>query len=522
MPIDGATLAGPAGPLPDLLRSGLEADPDAVALASTERAVTWSEADEARRRLVGGYAALGLGPGDRLASLMPNRIDLAIHYLACFTLGLVATPLNYRYTAREIDHALEVSGASALVVHAERAGDVAASRLAGRLPLGTVWYEGSGGDGPRLEALADAAPADAPPPEPSAPAAIFFTSGSTGPSKGVTHTGETLGWMVASAAGGFELTAADVFLPGSSMSHLGSFLWTFAALSSGARVAVARGYDADELLPLLRAQRPSVMAMIPAALGALLRDPRARPDDFASLRVCRAGADKVALQLEDDFVRLAGFPIDEGYGMTEVGIATLNPPSGVIKRGSIGRPVPGFAVAIRDDDGAEVPPGTVGRIWLRTRSRTVGYWGDPAASAAIAPDGWLDSGDLGRADGDGYLWFFGRRKQLIVHDGSNISPLEVEEALTEHPRVAIAAAVGVDDAMHGENVRAYVTLAGDGPPPPGAELIAFARERIGYKAPEEVVVLDEMPLNPTGKVDRAGLRRLAEEHLHPHGVDGPR
>ena len=522
MPIEGATLAGPAGPLPDLLQAGLKADPDAVALASTERAVTWRQADEARRRLAAGYAALGLAPGDRLASLMPNRIDLAIHYLACFTLGLVATPLNYRYTAREIDHALEVSGASALVVHAERAGDIAASGLAGDLPRGTVWYEGAG-DGPRFEDVAATPPAEVPaPPDPAAPAAIFFTSGSTGPAKGVVHTGESLGWIFASAAAAVELTTADVFLPGSSMSHMGSFMRTFAALSSGARVAVARGYGADEILPLLRVQRPTVMSMLPAALGALLRDPRARTDDFATLRVCSASADKVSLQLEDDFVRLAGVPIDEGYGMTEVGIATFNPPSGTIKRGSVGPPVAGFAIALRDDDGAEVPPGTVGRIWIRSRSQAAGYWGDPAASAAIVQDGWLDSGDLARADEDGYLWFFGRRKQIIVHDGSNISPQEVEEALVEHPRVVLAGVVGIDDAVHGENVRAYITLAGEGPPPTSAELIAFARDRIGYKAPEEIVVLDEMPLNPTGKIDRERLKRLAEEHLHPHSADAPR
>jgi long-chain acyl-CoA synthetase len=230
----------------------------------------------------------------------------------------------------------------------------------------------------------------------------------------------------------------------------------------------------------------------------------------------------VSVQLEDDFAGLAGLPIDEGYGMTEVGLATLNPPSGVIKRGSIGRPVPGVAIAVRDDAGAEAPPGTVGRVWIRTRSRMIGYWEDPAASAAIVRDGWLDSGDLARADEDGYLWFFGRKKQIIVHDGSNISPQEVEEALSEHPRVALAGVVGVDDALHGESVRAYVTLAGDGPPPSGADLMAFARARVGYKAPEEVVVLDEMPLNPTGKVDRAGLKRLAEDHLHPHGLDGAR
>jgi long-chain acyl-CoA synthetase len=513
MPIEGPPLA--ARPLSDVLGAGLESEPDAVALASAERTVSWRALDEAASRLAAGYAGLGLAPGDRIASLMPNRIDLAVHYLACLRAGLVAVPLNYRYTQREIDHALEVSGACALLAHVERAADLAGSRPAGGLRCGTTWYEPEGAD---FAALAATAPSGAPPAaDASAPAAIFFTSGSTGPAKGVTHTLDTLGWMCASAAAGFELTARDAFLPASSMSHVGAFLWTFASLSVGARVVVARTFDAGEVLPLLRAHRPTVMAMIPAALTALVRDPGATAGDFASLRVCRSGADKVSLELEDEFSHLVGFPIDEGYGMTEVGLATLNPPSGLVKRGSIGRPVPGFAIAIRDDDGAEVPPGTTGRIWIRSRSRTAGYWGDPAATAAVVREGWLDSGDLASADEDGYLWFFGRRKQIIVHDGSNISPLEVEGALAEHPRVALAGVVGVDDAVHGENVRAYVTLAGEGPAPSAAELIAFARARVGYKAPEEVVVLGEMPLNPTGKVDREGLKRLAEDHLHPHG-----
>ncbi|HVH00848.1 MAG TPA: class I adenylate-forming enzyme family protein [Miltoncostaeaceae bacterium] len=517
MAIVGSPLAAPA-PLHEVLRAGLEARPDAVAMVSSARALTWRDVDEARRRLAAGYAGLGLRPGDRVASLLPNRIDLVIHYLACFAAGLIATPLNYRYTAREIDHALEVSGAAALVVHDERAGDVAESRLAGGLPAGTVWYEGPGAGGPRFEDLAAAPPADPVATDVADPAVIFFTSGSTGPAKGVTHSLETVGWMCASAAAAFELTPGDAFLPGSSMSHLGSFLWTFAALSAGARVVIARSWDSPAMLPLLRAERPTVMAMLPAALTALVRDPDATAADFASLRICRAGSDKVALQLEEDFTRLAGFLIDEGYGMTEVGLATLNPPSGEIRPGSIGRPAPGVAISVRDDAGDEVPPGTVGRIWISTPCRTVGYWGDPQASAAVVRDGWLDSGDLARADEDGYLWFFGRRKQIIVHDGSNITPFEVEDALLEHPGVGLAGVVGVDDAVHGESVRAYVTLTGDGPPPTEAELIGFTRERIGYKAPEEVVILDEMPLNATGKVDRAGLKRVAEEHLHPHGL----
>ena len=150
---------------------------------------------------------------------------------------------------------------------------------------------------------------------------------------------------------------------------------------------------------------------------------------------------------------------------------------------------------------------------IKTRSTTVGYWRNPEATAEIMVDGWLDSGDLARADDDGYLWFFGRKKQIIVHDGSNISPFEVEGALAEHPAVALVGVVGIHDEVHGETVRAYVTVVDGTPRPTSQELIDFARERVGYKAPEEVVFLDEMPLNPTGKLDRVGLKRMAEEHV---------
>jgi acyl-CoA synthetase (AMP-forming)/AMP-acid ligase II len=534
MLIGGAQLDNPAAPLSDLLRFGLQTEPEGVVLLSAVRSLTWSELEEASSRVAAGYLGLGLAPGDRVASLMPNRVDLLVHYLACFKAGLIATPLNYRYTAAEIDHALRVSGARVLVAHEERAEDVEASELAAGLDLGTIAYRDAeplpqGNDEPAAAEPGwdhDFATLLGTEPLPrednfidaEAPAVIFFTSGSTGPAKGVTHTRETLRWMIASAADAFELTGEDVFLPGSSMSHVGGFLWSLATLSVGGRVVVARATDAHELLPLLREQQPTVLAMIPAALSALIHDHDLRPGDFASLRICRAGADKVSTELLTEFAATAGFPIVEGYGMTEVGLATLNPPSGEIRQGSIGTPIGGFQIELRGEDGEPIEGEAVGRIWIETRSRMTGYWDAPEATAEVVIDGWLDSGDLARADADGYLWFFGRKKQVIVHDGSNISPYEVEGALVDHPAISLAGAVGVHDAVHGENVRAYVTLAEGAEKPSAADLIVHCRERIGYKAPEEIVFLEEMPLNPTGKIDRVGLKRMAEDHLHPHGL----
>ncbi|MGN6166601.1 MAG: class I adenylate-forming enzyme family protein [Solirubrobacteraceae bacterium] len=527
MLIEGAELDAPAAPLNDLLRVGLGGAADDTALVSIVRSMTWRELEHESAALAGAYLSLGLREGDRIASLMPNRIDLVVHYLACFKAGLVATPLNYRYTFREIDHALEVSGAAALLAHVERAEDLAASRLVGGLRCGVIAYrdEEVVGDDAVVGSLsfatlvAGGSPLGPHSPDPSLPAAIFFTSGSTGPAKGVTHTRESLRWMIASAAAAFELDADDVFLPGSSMSHLGSFLWTLSMLSVGGRVVVARTTDAHELLPLLREQQPTVLAMLPAALMALVRDHDLRPHDFASLRICRAGSDKVSTELLTEFAEAAGFPIVEGYGMTEVGLATLNPPSGVNKPGSIGRPASGVSITLRDDHGDPVAPGTIGRIFIRSRSRMVGYWNAPTATEQVVSDEWLDSGDLAHTDDDGYLWFFGRKKQLIVHDGSNISPFEVEDALLEHPDVGLAGVVGIHDTVHGENVRAYVTLREGAARPSGADLMVFCRERVGYKAPEEVVFLDTIPLNPSGKVDRVALKRVAEDHLHPHGLN---
>jgi long-chain acyl-CoA synthetase len=441
---------------------------------------------------------------------MPNRSALLIHYLACFKAGLVITPLNYRYMPPEIDHALQVSGARIILAHAERAADIAASKAAS-LPLGVISYGGAMGKGPSFETLTQSnAPAvTLPAPKPDAPAAIFFTSGSTGPAKGVTHTYASLGWMFASAAKAFELTPSDVVLAGSSISHIGGFTVSLAGLSVGAPVAIARSFDHAELGPLMRKARPTLMSMLPATLLHLLREPETTAEDFSSLRLVRSAGDKVPAELEKEFEELTGHKIHEGYGMTEIGLAANNPPSGADKVGSVGVPNPGFVFLIRDGSGEEVEYGTDGRVWVKTRSQAAGYWNDPDASAEVVRDGWFDTGDVMKADEDGYHWFSGRQKQIIVHDGSNISPQEVEDAILQHPGVESVGVIGVHDEFHGETVRAYVELKSAAQKPSVAELVQFARARIGYKAPEEIVFLDNMPLNPTGKVDRTALKKLA-------------
>ena len=502
----------------DLLAVGLDANPDGLAVISAEERWTWRELEQLSGRLAQGLLGLGLSPGDRIASLMPNCPALIVHYLACLRAGLVATPLNYRYTAPEIDHALTVSGARALFSHAERRGDLVASKLAGQLPLGQISYGESERSGPSFEELSERDRGDGAlaASSPSAPAAIFFTSGTTGLPRGVTHTHGTLGSMFASAAAGLELTSDDVLLAGSSLSHIGAFYVTFAALSVGARAIVARTFDGDELLPLLREDRPTVLSMLPSALFALTRDHAAGREDFGSLRLCRAAGDSVSAEEEREFTALSGLVIDEAYGLTETGLVAVSPPSGEIKAGSVGRAVPGVMLSVRNEALEDLPTGEEGRLWIKTPSATVGYWDNRDATETLFRDGWLDSGDVMRVDEEGYYFFRGRKKQIIVHDSSNISPQEIEGALMEHPSVQSAGVIGVHDLVHGENVRAYITLKQGAERPTSQELIRFARSRVGYKAPEEIVILDTMPLTASGKVDRSTLKRMAEANLARH------
>lgn len=515
MPHVGPVLEGPT-PLSDLLKVGLENRPNDPALVSMEGVWSWSDLDEAANRLAANYLTLGLKPGDRVASLMPNRTALFVHYIACYKAGLVLTPLNYRYTEPEINHTLDVSNAKIILAHVERAADVAGSKAAD-LPLGIIWYGGDGSQTPSLDELMKAEPKSdvLPAIDPEAPAAIFFTSGSTGPAKGVTHTRASLSHIFESAAQSFELTPNDVVLPGSSCTHIGGFSFSMAALLAGARVVVARSFDHEEIGPLLRTTRPTLLSMLPTALLHLIREHDMTTADFSSLRLIRSAGDKVSAELEKEFMALAKKTVSEGYGMTEFGLAALNPPKGADKLGSIGVPSPGFEFSIRNDDWNELPADEQGRLWVRTPTQSAGYWNDEKASAEVIRDGWFDTGDEMKVDGDGYNWFCGRRKQIIVHDGSNISPQEVEEALLEHPAVELAGVVGVIDEAHGESVRAYVEIKKDAETPKTGELIQFAKARVGYKAPEEIIIIEKMPLNPTGKVDRTRLKKLAAgDHAH--------
>ena len=520
MPIEGPVLDAPF-PLSELLTAGLESGPDDPALITRFATLSWAQLDAQSELVAKHYVALGLSPGERVATLMPNRPSLIIHHLACLKAGLVSAPLNYRYTPPEIDHALEVCRASLLVHHVERDDDLSRCGQMPNLRVGTIRCSDDAADdgaGRSFDDLLAGAPGAVtlPSMRPDSPLFVFFTSGSTGPAKGVTHTLETLGWMVANLVQSLGVTPDDVVLTTTSHSYLGGTSWGLMALAAGAPLAMAASPDGAEVFALMRLARPTLTWMLPSTLYALVGEERAAREDFASFRYFSTAGDKASGELERRFIELAGYPMVEVYGMTEaIGIA-MTPPGGPNKPGSTGPPGAGVSLSVRGEDGTDLPRGEVGRLWIRYRGAMVGYWDRPEATAEVFSDGWFDTGDLVRVDSDDYVWFTGRRKQIIIHDGSNIAPQEVEDALLEHPAVTCAGVVGVHDLQHGENVWAYVALRPDADPPSASELIAFAADRVGYKAPDVIEVLDEIPVNAVGKTDRTVLKRMAAAR---HGTD---
>ncbi|QFT54640.1 class I adenylate-forming enzyme family protein [Microbulbifer sp. THAF38] len=514
MPFYGDPLLKPAD-LKNLLEVSLDSKPDEIALLCSSRAWTWRELQRDIDTLAERLAAKGFRQGERFASLMPNQGEMLIFLLSCIKLGLVAVPLNYRYTSAEIDRALEVSGAVALCVDEELREDIRSNKSVSGLSKGILIFESALENTWNFESLVDSGlPAVGPPSSDLEDCAfLFFTSGSTGEPKGVIHSQFSFGSIVASFAIALNLSRNDVVLPGASIAHVGSLSTAMAAFSVGAMVVIPQSFEGPEILSLLRSCRPTVLVMIPAAFISMERNHDAKREDFASLRLCVTGGDKFPLNLAVEFVRKTGLMIQETYGLTEAPDCLFNPSSSIEKAGSVGKVSPGYIACLRDGEGREVAPDTDGNLWLSGAPVMAGYWANSGVTRTVLENDWFDTGDIMRVDSHGYFWFRGRKKQIIVRDGSNLSPQEIEEAVMAHPAVDLAGVVGVHNDVHGEDVWAFITLKSGVTAPSVEDVIDCARERVGYKAPEVIIILDSMPLNPTGKIDRAALKKLAEEQL---------
>jgi long-chain acyl-CoA synthetase len=267
-----------------------------------------------------------------------------------------------------------------------------------------------------------------------------------------------------------------------------------------------RWFDPVAFLGLIEEHRLQVSAVVPSMLQILLAQPL-EAHDLSSLRYLSSGGAPLAPEVEHEFRRRVPWvSIRQGYGLTETAaLVSTNPVAGE-RAGSVGRPVPGTDIEIRDDDGRALSVGEIGEICCRSPGVMRGYWRAEEATAEALDHGWLHTGDVGYVDEEGYLFIVDRKKDLIIRGGFNVYPRDVEDALVEHPAVQMAGVVGKPSERHGEEVVAFVALH-EQANADVEDLVAWARERIGgYKYPREVRIVESVPLTPVGKIDRKVLR----------------
>jgi long-chain acyl-CoA synthetase len=447
--------------------------------------------------------AAGAEPGDRIAVHLLNGPDAALSYVGCLKAGCIVVPVNTRLKGREIDYILRHSGSAFYIGQPDLYADISGSCPAIR---GLQRYLTAAATDTGISSFDDfvrqpGRSASLPAIGMEQTAAILYTSGTTAHPKGVVHSHQSL-LQTARAMREMELDEDQVVLVISSMAHMIGFAMLFLpALVNGATTVITRPFEVESSLDAYARWKCTYTMGLPVILESLLEAQKAAPRDVSSGRFYFCGGDSASPALQEAF-RGRFAPICEIYGCTEIAPASWNRP-GNVRVGSIGRAGDEVAFRIVDVDGSDVESGTVGEIWVRGPHLMTGYWQDARLPVG---DGWFHTGDLARCDGDGFYWFAGRKKEIIVRGGSNISPQEVEAVLYEHPAVAEAGVVGRPDSFWGETVVAHVALR------PGhrldeAELIAFARERLAdYKTPETVVFHSDLPKSPAGKIQRRALR----------------
>jgi acyl-CoA synthetase (AMP-forming)/AMP-acid ligase II len=471
--------------LGDLAHRGAVLWPSRAAFVWAGHRRTYAELADRVARLSAVFAAAGVRPGGRIALLAVNAPEAVETLFAASLLGACVVPLNVRLAPAEIRFQVEDAAAEHAVVHP---GLESLARASGLLGL-AHWTLGEELDS-RLDR--DGA-ADAPRPGGEGPVMQLYTSGTTGRPKGCLLTDG--GWVTATAnaAHAFGVTGEDRLLATLPFFHVAGFGAALAHLAAGGTVVIPSGAGLEESWSLI-AEHDVTVATFPAGTGRALRHPAARP---VRLVYGMAGVHRPAtLRALAD----AGGDYRGVYGSTEAGnFVTVSTLAGELARpGTIGRPLPAFDLEVA------APPGEVGELLLSGPSMMAGYANLPEATAEALRGGMLHTGDLVRADADGYLYFAGRVKDMIKTGGENVYPAEVEKVLLAHPRVADVAVVGVPDRRWGEAVKAFVVAR---EPVGTEELDAHCRERLGgFKRPRSYAFVTVIPRNHSGKVVRRELR----------------
>jgi acyl-CoA synthetase (AMP-forming)/AMP-acid ligase II len=496
------------------LQRSLQRHPGKTALVhlaeQRERSHSFAELADAVARQAHALATRGLKAGDRVALLAPNTDQLVQALLACWWVGAVACPLNTRWSAPELSHALDDSGATLLLLD---------SSLAHSFKHTTV---------PQLELddLARQANSFTPMPDTrtggDALAAILYTGGTTGRAKGVMLSHAN--FWTASMTRGAELNNSpeSVTLLVAPLFHVAGLGRMIGQTIVGGSCITMAQFRPAAVLDAIERQGITDTIMVPSMLQSLLDDPQFRAERVQSVNRIAFGAAPMPPDLLDR--ALAAWPEAEffqAYGLTETaGALCINLPANhraaaraLGRLHSVGRAGLGAEIIVAGEDGRELPRGEVGEILARGPMVTQGYWRQPEATAAALRDGWLRTGDGGRMDADGYLFIVDRLKDMIISGGENVYSAEVEAALRSHPAVSQAAVIGIPDVRWGEAVHAVVVLQ------PGAmeqasdlaeTLRGWCKTRLaGYKCPRSIAFADALPLSAAGKVLKNALREAA-------------
>jgi acyl-CoA synthetase (AMP-forming)/AMP-acid ligase II len=506
--------------LPDLLIEAAHRRGPELAVASAGSRMSYEDLLGAATALGAGLREAGVRPGDRVAIAMANDVPAAVATLGVLFAGAAFVLLHPEATRHTADAVLRISGASTLIADPAMSAKVEGARE--RVPtLRTVIARGTLGDDEAIaweEVSAAGRSRTSPPaPDPTDLAALVFTSGTSGEPKGVMMTHGNLGFLAGSIASSLGLEAGDRVLSVLSLAHTYGLSWLIAALHRGASLFLERSFAYPAVVrERILQEEVTVFPGVPTVFAMLLALHRRSPIAFPSVTTvtCAGGALLPSFHpgMREIFPR-AG--IVHMYGQTECMRVSALPPELLEERPtSCGRAIPGTETVVLSADGIPVGPGEVGTLHVRGPHVTPGYFGAPELTAHILrrPDGaaepLLCTHDLFRVDEDGFLHFVGRGDEIVKTRGEKVSPTEVENALHAIPGIREAAVVGVPDDVLGEAIRAYVVVdPEDGLD--GAAIVAACRGALeGYKVPREVVILDELPRTPTGKILKRELAAL--------------
>jgi len=456
--------------------------------------------------------ALGVEKGDRVAVLLPKRVEVLFLHFAILSVGAIALPLNPEYRAEEVGYFLSDSGCSLLVTDETRFAS-AQSVIRGLEGVRTLLVDGIPGEGTdSLDDLLAQAPegfARSYPAGGDDVALLCYTSGTTGRSKGAMITHGNLIANMRALADEWKWTADDVLLHALPLFHVhGLNVAAQGSLYAGSTLIVHGKFDAGRVWKALEEKRCTLFMGVPTMYQRLLNEweRRERKPDLGAMRVFISGSAPLSDNLFRQFEAATGFRILERYGMTETGMIASNPIDPAWRKAkSVGYPLGGVAVRVAGDEGSDVPPGEVGEVWIRGDNVFRGYWGMPGKTRESFVEGWFRSGDLGYQDPEdrGRLYLVGRAKELIITGGYNVYPKEVETVLESHEAVKEAAVAGLPDEEFGERVVAVVVPREETGPSPPEDLIDYCRKRLApYKCPRQIAIVAELPRNAMGKIQK--------------------